>query len=124
MDVAVTIISVALIAIVAFIFIRFFTRTTPLPPPVPQKQCKPTGCSGQVCSDENVLTACRNTCEDNCYRHAICKRGSSGCEWDLTPEFHQCLRNCAYRPPVVVYEYPRPRPRFPPSSPLPSAVYF
>ncbi len=54
--------------------------------------CKRTGCSGQVCSDRDVMTTCEYRAEYACYNSAICERGSSGeCGWRQTPALAACL---------------------------------
>lgn len=56
--------------------------------------CKRTGCSGQVCSDEDVMTTCEYRPEYACYRRARCERQTNGkCGWTQTPELSACLRN-------------------------------
>lgn len=58
-----------------------------------QKQnCIVTGCSGQVCADEDVITTCEFLPEYMCYRDARCERQSDGeCGWTETPELLGCL---------------------------------
>ncbi|WP_437524096.1 hypothetical protein WME79_35355 [Sorangium sp. So ce726] len=55
--------------------------------------CKVTGCSGQVCADEEVATTCEYREEYACYKeHGVCERGASGeCGWRATPELEACL---------------------------------
>lgn len=54
--------------------------------------CKITGCSGQICSDERVMTTCEFRQEYACYKSAICERQSDGkCGWTQTAELIQCL---------------------------------
>ena len=60
---------------------------------VSQKPCKKTGCSSQVCSDEDVITTCEWRSEYECYRKATCERQANGeCGWTQTPELRACLR--------------------------------
>jgi hypothetical protein len=57
------------------------------------KPCKKTGCSGQVCSDEDVITTCEFKKEYECYRKAACERQANGdCGFTQTPELTACLR--------------------------------
>lgn len=64
-----------------------FEKTT-----VAQKQCKPTGCSRQVCSDEEVVTTCEFLPEYSCYPLALCEKQADGeCGWTETEEFKSCL---------------------------------
>lgn len=54
--------------------------------------CRPTGCSGQVCADEEVMTTCEYREEYACYQSARCERqANGGCGWTETPELQQCL---------------------------------
>lgn len=55
-------------------------------------RCKPTGCSGQICSDEDVTTTCEFKEEYACYKNAKCERQSDGkCGWTPTEELVMCL---------------------------------
>ena len=54
--------------------------------------CLVTGCSGQVCSDEEIITTCEFLEEYACYQTAKCERQASGqCDWTMTSELAQCL---------------------------------
>lgn len=54
--------------------------------------CIVTGCSGQVCADEEVVTDCAYRPEYACYQGAICERQQDGeCGWTQTEELDQCL---------------------------------
>jgi hypothetical protein len=58
-----------------------------------QKPCRKTGCSGQVCSDREVITTCEYAAEYACYKKAACERQASGdCGFTQTPELAACLR--------------------------------
>ncbi|KYF52558.1 hypothetical protein BE08_05155 [Sorangium cellulosum] len=61
-------------------------------------RCRVTGCSGQVCADQPVVTTCEWKEEYACYRaHGICERDARGqCGFRPTPELAACLR--ALRP--------------------------
>ncbi|OHA26750.1 MAG: hypothetical protein A3C06_01225 [Candidatus Taylorbacteria bacterium RIFCSPHIGHO2_02_FULL_46_13] len=60
--------------------------------------CRPTGCSGQVCSDKDVITTCEYRAEYACYKTAKCERQVSGqCGWTPSVVLTQCLAN----PPAV-----------------------
>lgn len=62
------------------------------------KTCKPTGCSGQICADEDIVSTCEYKSEYACYKTATCTRQSSGeCGWTETKELKACLSN----PPVL-----------------------
>ncbi|WP_437671766.1 hypothetical protein [Sorangium sp. So ce131] len=57
--------------------------------------CVVTGCSGQICADEDsdIVTTCEFREEYACYaEHSVCERGASGeCGWRLTPELEACI---------------------------------
>lgn len=73
----------------------------PLPPdepptvtePISKGQCRPGGCSGQLCTDQpDMVTTCEWREEYACYQRATCERQPSGqCGWTETPELKQCL---------------------------------
>jgi hypothetical protein len=57
------------------------------------KPCMKTGCSGQVCSDQEMITTCEFKAEYECYRKAACERQANGdCGFTPTPELTACLR--------------------------------
>jgi len=57
-------------------------------------ECRPTGCSGIVCSDADVITTCEFRPEYACYKDAACTRQSDGaCGWTKSPELDACLAN-------------------------------
>ncbi|HEY5884455.1 MAG TPA: DUF6748 domain-containing protein [Pyrinomonadaceae bacterium] len=61
--------------------------------PVSQKPCIKTGCGGQVCSDEEVITTCEWRPEHDCYRRATCERQANGeCGFTPSRELTACLR--------------------------------
>lgn len=54
--------------------------------------CIATGCSGQICAEEEVITTCEFLPEYACYKTARCERQSDGqCGWTSTPELVRCL---------------------------------
>jgi hypothetical protein len=56
------------------------------------KPCMKTGCSGQVCSDEEVVTTCEYRSEYDCYKRARCERQANGeCGFTQTRELTTCL---------------------------------
>ena len=60
---------------------------------VSQKPCIKTGCSSQVCSDEEVMTTCEFKPEYECYKKAACERQKNGeCGFTQTPELLACLK--------------------------------
>jgi hypothetical protein len=57
------------------------------------KPCFKTGCSRQICSDEEVVTTCEYRSEYDCYKTAKCERQATGkCGFTDTPELRRCLR--------------------------------
>jgi hypothetical protein len=57
------------------------------------KPCLKTGCSGQVCSDKEVITTCEFRAEYECYKKAACERQANGdCGFTQTAELTACLR--------------------------------
>lgn len=59
-----------------------------------QAECRPTGCSGQICSDEDVASTCEYLPEYDCYKTAVCERQENGeCGWTMTDELRACLEN-------------------------------
>jgi hypothetical protein len=65
---------------------------TPATEPLATAECKPTGCSGIVCGDEEVMTTCEYRPEYACYKNATCARqGDGACGWTKTPELDACL---------------------------------
>ena len=60
--------------------------------PPAAKTCIVTGCSGQICADEEVITTCEFRAEYACYKNARCERQSSEkCEWIETEELRACV---------------------------------
>lgn len=57
-----------------------------------QVECRPSGCSGQICSDTDMISTCEFLPEYACYREARCERKATGrCGWAETPELKQCI---------------------------------
>jgi eight-cysteine-cluster-containing protein len=68
---------------------QFYTR---IEAPAPAADCVVTGCSGQVCADEEVFTTCEWRDEYACYAEATCERQVDGaCGWTMTEELESCL---------------------------------
>lgn len=60
---------------------------------IPEKVCMRTGCSGQVCSDQEVITTCEFRPEYECFKKAACERQKNGqCGFTQTPELLACLK--------------------------------
>jgi hypothetical protein len=56
------------------------------------KPCFKTGCSGQICADEEVITTCEYRTEYECYKKAVCERQANGkCGFTKTRELTSCL---------------------------------
>ncbi|HYE59771.1 MAG TPA: Gmad2 immunoglobulin-like domain-containing protein [Candidatus Kapabacteria bacterium] len=61
-------------------------------PGTPTAECRPSGCSGEVCSDEDVVSNCIYKEEFACYKNARCERQANGrCGWTETDELTACL---------------------------------
>ncbi len=64
------------------------------PVPAPSDGCRVTGCSGEVCSDEEITTACLFQPEYVCYQTTVCERQANGeCGWTETGELSSCLKD-------------------------------
>src|SRR3989344_8635370 len=60
--------------------------------PVVPGGCLATGCSGQICSDEDVISTCEYKAEYACYKTAKCERQEDGkCGWTPTEDLVTCL---------------------------------
>ncbi|MGK4002598.1 hypothetical protein WMF31_08240 [Sorangium sp. So ce1036] len=72
------------------------------PGPAPTA-CVVTGCSGQLCADEDIASTCEWREEYACYaKHGVCERDASGeCGWRETPELAACLGGDEPAPCVV-----------------------
>lgn len=54
--------------------------------------CHRNGCSGEICSDEDVVSACIYKPEFACYRAATCARQADGaCGWTETAKLASCI---------------------------------
>ncbi len=55
--------------------------------------CFATGCSGQICSDRDVMSTCEFLPWYACYKLASCGQDAAGtCGWSETPEFLKCMQ--------------------------------
>ncbi len=62
------------------------------PPPPPPAACITSGCSGQVCADQSVITTCDWRPQYACYHTATCERQPDGaCGWTSTAALTSCL---------------------------------
>lgn len=56
--------------------------------------CVITGCSSQICAEEEVVTTCEYKEEFGCYENAACERQADGeCGWTMTDELKSCLES-------------------------------
>lgn len=56
--------------------------------------CVVSGCSSEICSDEEMMSTCQFKPEYACYAKAKCERLSSGqCGWNKTSEYKACINN-------------------------------
>ena len=54
--------------------------------------CRPSGCSGQICSDKSMISTCEFRPSYACYRGATCTRQANGmCGWTMTDSLKDCL---------------------------------
>lgn len=60
---------------------------------LPPDECRPTGCNGEICADQDVASPCVALPEFTCYEDfGECKRQPWGqCGWTPSPELDQCL---------------------------------
>lgn len=66
---------------------EFFLKVTP-------DKCRPTGCSGQICSNGEVVTTCEWLPEYACIKRQVCETQSDGsCGWTPTDESKICFEN-------------------------------
>lgn len=60
--------------------------------PVPTAACLVSGCSGELCSDQNMVSDCIYFPEYACYKTAVCARQRNGkCGWTQTAALKTCL---------------------------------
>jgi hypothetical protein len=68
-------------------------------------ECRPSGCSSHVCSDQDVITTCEFLPEYACYQTATCERQADGeCGWTETETLLTCIRE-AREPEVTLSGY-------------------
>lgn len=64
------------------------------PGPTASGGCKISGCSAQICAEEEMASTCEYRESYACYRTAKCERQAGGkCGWTDTTELRQCLAN-------------------------------
>jgi len=56
-------------------------------------ECRPTGCNGEICANQDVASPCVALPEFACYQeHGVCEPQPWGeCAWTQTPELDECL---------------------------------
>ena len=55
--------------------------------------CRPTGCSGQICADRDMISTCEYRPEYDCYQNAVCaETAGGGCGWVETESLKSCLQ--------------------------------
>ena len=58
-----------------------------------QDGCKISGCSAQICAEDEQASDCMYREEYMCYQKAICKKQQNGkCGWTETPEITACIK--------------------------------
>lgn len=64
-------------------------------------ECIVTGCSGQVCAKEEVVTTCEYKEIYSCFKSATCKIQSNGeCGWTMDEELSSCLQSYVGEPSI------------------------
>lgn len=68
------------------------TPATPTPTPI-AKPCIISGCSSQICGEEEMMSTCEYRAEYACYQNAACERQADGaCGWTQTETLRACLQ--------------------------------
>ena len=71
-----------------------FSDTNVSSPPVDVKACVVSGCSGQICGEESMMSTCEFKESYACYKTARCERQTTGtCGWTETEELRSCLKS-------------------------------
>jgi hypothetical protein len=73
-----------------------------------KKPCVVGGCSGEICSDEPMISSCMFNPKFGCYKDAKCKRNAKGiCSWTMTSKLERCLgvQNEPSIKPLIVPPY-------------------
>ncbi len=67
-----------------------------------QNNCLISGCSKQLCAEEEMITTCDFRPEYACYRSAECTRQTDGgCGWTKTTQLDHCLNNARLSPEAI-----------------------
>jgi len=90
--------AIAIVIVFVFGASLILPHNVPISPPVAPvvppatATCHPSGCSGEICSDQDVVSNCIYKPEFACYKTATCERQANGsCGWTQTPELLSCL---------------------------------
>lgn len=67
--------------------------------------CFRTGCSGQVCSSEPVITTCEWFPYYACYEDQYCVCENHRCTWDDDPILEQCIEDAGKTSPAPLIKY-------------------
>lgn len=64
-------------------------------------ECIVTGCSGQICANEEVVTTCEFKEIYSCYETAVCEVQDNGeCGWTMDEELKGCLQSYVSEPSI------------------------
>lgn len=75
--------------------------TDPFPdrPSKPVSDCVISGCSGEICAEEERFSTCVFKPEYSCYKEAICERQAGGqCGWTQTEALKKCIDEKSQNP--------------------------
>jgi eight-cysteine-cluster-containing protein len=61
---------------------------------VTDKDCFHTGCSGQICANQDIITTCEFKCEYGCYANAGCGCVGGKCQFARDQALGQCIAAC------------------------------
>lgn len=80
--------------------VRFFASDEG---PIASGDCIISGCSNQICADENIVTTCEWLPEHECYKTARCERQQDGvCDWKMTAKLKNCLEAIGVSSDVII----------------------
>lgn len=60
--------------------------------------CFHTGCLGELCATEEIVTSCEFRCEFGCYAQAQCDCRGVRCGFRMTRALLNCLQECGVAP--------------------------
>lgn len=62
--------------------------------PVVNDGCIVSGCSGEICGEQSMVSNCMYRPEFSCYKGATCERNKGGkCEWVESDELNKCIKD-------------------------------